>query len=88
MKLLTLFNAFERAESKKAAALSARGDNFGIAVRDDRYALVWQRYERLAFKLDQRIRKMLGEPRFEDPTCWFCGYPEYTCRDSCPGRKP
>ena len=87
MKPITLFNIYERAESFKAMALANRGSNQGIAVHSDYWALTWQRYDRLAFKLVQRIRAALGQPMYEK-TCWFCGYPDYCCRDSCPGRKP
>ena len=85
MNILTLFNAYQIAEHYKQNACDNRGTNMGIAVKDDHYALVYQRYERLAFKLEQRIRKAMGKPMYEwaHKTCWFCGFPDDSHTHAC-----
>lgn len=65
MRLETLFRAHRAAEFHMATCVRMRGTNFGIAVEDDDYALRWQRYDRLAAKLEERIERDAARMRDE-----------------------
>lgn len=60
MRLLTLFEAYERVVCRRQSAAVSRGDTFGISVRGDRWAREYQRYDRLARKLSRRILQRLN----------------------------
>lgn len=84
MKTLTLYRAYQRAESEKYVIRLVRRSSFGIAVNDDDLARRYQRYDRLAHKLDVRIRQRLGDETLHDlqehHICWRCGYSENACQ--------
>jgi hypothetical protein len=77
MSPLTLFKAYERAMERKATAKHHRRRERGIAVESDHWAKVWQRADRQARKLGQRIREVL-DGEFH-PTCYLCGFYKYAC---------
>ena len=56
MKHLTLFRAYRAAESHKYfAVLDRQGSKWGIAVENDKHALIWQRYSRLSERIIARF---------------------------------
>lgn len=60
MKALTIYKAYKRCEQEKRWCSSVREWGIdGIAVNRDKYALRWQRYDRLANKLDKRLLAIL-----------------------------
>lgn len=61
MSPVTLFKVYVAAVSRREGESDARGTSFGIAVKDDVYALRWQRLDRLAKKLEGRILRYLQE---------------------------
>lgn len=56
MKTLTLFNAYRKCRDRMEDAAFNRATRNGIAVMKDRHALKWQRYDRLAQKVELRFR--------------------------------
>ncbi|MCK9599811.1 MAG: hypothetical protein M0R06_12280 [Sphaerochaeta sp.] len=55
MSPTTLFKVYMSVVSRREGESDARGTSFGIAVKDDVYALRWQRLDRLAKKLETRL---------------------------------
>jgi hypothetical protein len=68
MRTLTLFNAYKKTQNRMSDLVRLRSDklmfrhgHYGIAVDTDRYALQWQRRDRLGQKLDKEITRRLEE---------------------------
>ena len=59
MRTLTLFRAYQVAEYWCKHYERQRGTNQGIAVHQDNCALIWQRYNRMAHKFEDRLVKRL-----------------------------
>ncbi len=77
-QLLQLFEAFKQAESDKRSALANRGNNFGIAVASDYFAIQYQRADAKARVAENQLRRLLGQEPPE-PTCDGCGWPVRIC---------
>ena len=61
MKATTLFDAYSRCVTSRESAVSARGYSFGIAVARDAWALDWQRRDRQALKLQERLQRIMAQ---------------------------
>lgn len=70
MNKKTLFNAYKEARNRMEQYVARRGF-FGIAIDKDDRALKYQRYQRLARRIENRLN---GER-----VCPFCGYPVSVC---------
>ncbi len=79
MDILTVWSAYKAAAFYKEMARSNRMNDMGIAVEKDRHALVWQRYDRLARKCENRINAFLKNNSEATKICWVCGYWEAAC---------
>lgn len=55
MSPATLFKVYMAVVMRREYTRDHRGTGFGIAVRSDRYAIEWQRLDRLARKLETRL---------------------------------
>lgn len=55
MSPVTLFKVYMSVVLRREGECANRGTSFGIAVKDDVYALRWQRLDRLANKLETRL---------------------------------
>jgi len=86
MKTITLFRAYQRAASRRESANASYGRyHYGIAVNKDTIARRWQKYDRMARRLEQRIFERLGAS-YGWTTCTHCGYHEPAC--SCEEFQP
>ena len=88
MQALTLYSAYKKAVLLRGWACDHRGSNFGIAIDTDKWARIYQRYDRLARKLDIRILEALGSTgakSYRQDACWFCGWLASAC--SCKERN-
>lgn len=72
----TLFSAYSTCRDYMEVYAAHRENRTGIAVDDDFLALMWQRYDRLAAKISNRILY----PDFK--ACPICGW--QTCSSRCP----
>ncbi len=79
MKTLTLYRAYKYAENEKQTAATIRASRWGIAVETDKYALIWQRYDRLSRNLDYAIQKRLGVVH-DYGVCFICGWRDDICK--------
>lgn len=61
MKATTLFKAYQSALFHRRNAILRRGTMTGIAVLNDEEALIWQRYNRLIYKLEERLATILEQ---------------------------
>ena len=61
MKATTLFNAYIRCVTSRESAIGARGYSFGIKVANDPWALHWQRRDRQARKLQERLLWIMAQ---------------------------
>ncbi len=72
----TLFRAYIYCRDMMSASVSRRASgNFGIAVGKDENARMWQRYSRLAMKIQNRLLTP------EVKVCPTCGY--RVCHSNC-----
>ena len=72
----TLFRAYIYCRDMMSASVSRRASgNFGIAVGKDENARIWQRYSRLAMKIENRLLTP------EVKVCPICGY--RVCHSNC-----
>jgi len=72
----TLFRAYIYCRDMMSASVSRRASgNFGIAVGKDENARMWQRYSRLAMKIQNRLLSP------EVKVCPTCGY--RVCHSNC-----
>ena len=78
MKTITLFRAYQRAASRRESINGDYHGHYGIAVNKDDIARRWQKYDRIARRLEQRILERLGEG-YTYPTCARCGYHFAAC---------
>lgn len=78
MTPLTLFKAYQRVVSLMDTIEWQRGSIRGIHVQGDYLAKRWQRRDRQARKLSQRIREALGGEFHA--TCYLCGFYRYACQ--------
>lgn len=61
MRATTLFKTYQSALFYRRSAMLRRGTMMGIAVHNDEEALIWQRYNRLICKLEQRLTVILEQ---------------------------
>jgi len=59
MKALTYFKAYVWTRDRMEDAMQMRGSGDGILVSKDGWALYYQRYARLARKLEDRLNRLL-----------------------------
>jgi len=72
----TLFRAYIYCRDMMSASVSRRASgDFGIAVGKDENARIWQRYSRLAMKIQNRLLSP------EVKVCPTCGY--RVCHSNC-----
>lgn len=78
MNLLTIFRAYKTARKNAA---NAYGDyrGRGIMVKTDIVARRYQKANRQALKLEQRIERILGGDVYFDDACIICGWRECAC---------
>jgi hypothetical protein len=78
MNNATLFSAYRQCRTAMESLAVARGSRQGIAVHDDNRAIQWQRYERLARKIERRLLPS----KIKIKNCPICGY--HSCSSRCP----
>lgn len=68
MKLETLFNVYKHCRDQMGHYRGLRGYSFGIATEQDDWAVKFQKYQKLARKLELKVAKV--------KYCSLCGSPK------------